>query len=597
MPDLAALVTPPLLLDSTGQPANGDIYARLTNNVTIGLGIATPTQVQGVIVRGQFKSLAGAAFNIPVTPEGVGVELYVELVEARPQGVGSVRDRHRIRRFVSVPDQATVTWDELIDTIPVETGGDVVIPSWVATTQAASAAAVAAAAASAAAKDSAEAAEAAAAASAAAVAPGVAGGTATLDGSAKVPDAQIPSRLSDATLATVYSPLLLSSQRAVRNRDLAIDAVAEGADSTGAVTAQPQIGASHNLLPAAGGKVLLRKGSYLLNTRLIITKQGMVLEGEGVDATKLLLDASAFQVGAGDVTIRNLTIKGNGSNARSLFQGVTTGAFKNWRFENVKFEGVGVSFARIGATDNTGATVTTGSGLESFVEFDNCEFTAYTEDGSIHARGVHHVSVQNSWFHNAGTDVNKGDMLKFSAGAEYWHALNNRFTDGTRDAIDCYDAQRGIIHGNTIVNMGAHGIELKVVSAVAPNPADRIRVTSNHVVNAGTGSGAPSMQLSVSNVIATGNLIEGGSFVGMRCGTTTDGLTRSQNIIWTNNHVKGATGIGFFLGGVDGAIIQNNIASGGLSNGFHAATATNSLIVGGASTNLSRNNASADVWA
>ncbi|CAN7465116.1 right-handed parallel beta-helix repeat-containing protein [Pseudarthrobacter oxydans] len=410
--------------------------------------------------------------------------------------------------------------------------------------------------------------------------------------------ATVTGKLDKTEAATTYDPLLLNSQKTVRNRDLFVDAVAEGAPTDGVTDAQPKIGASHNLLPATGGRVALRKGSYLMSTRLIVTKQGMVLEGDGIGATTLLLNAAGFQVGASDALIRNLTIKGNGSNARSLFQLVTTGAFKNWRFENVKFDGVSPVVSRIGAIDNAGAAITSAAGLDSFVEFDGCEFTNYTEDGSLHVRGTHHVTISRSWFHNAGTDTTKGDLLKLSAGAEYWKVLNNRFTDGARDAIDGYDAQRGQIEGNTIVNMGVHGIELKVASATAPNPADRTRVTNNHVVNIGTATASPAMQLAVSNVIATGNMIEGGTSYGMRCGKSTDNVTNSKDIIWANNHVKGTASHGYMLNGVDGAIIQGNAAINCGGSGFSAPLGTtNSLIVGGAANNLSRGNTSADVWA
>lgn len=407
----------------------------------------------------------------------------------------------------------------------------------------------------------------------------------------------LDAKLDTATAATTYDPLLVNSQKTIRNRDLFIDAAAEGAPTDGIADAQPKIGASHNLLPTTGGRIFLRTGSYLMSTRLIVTKPGMVLEGNGTNATTLLLNAAAFQVGASDVLVRNMTIKGNGSNARALFQLVTTGAFKNWRFENVKFDGVSPVVSRIGAVDNAGTTITSASGLDSYVEFDHCEFTNYTEDGTLHTRGAHHVTVDRCWFHDAGTDINKGDLLKFSAGAEHWKVLNSRFTDGKRDAIDCYDAQRGLIHGNTIVNMGVHGIEMKVASATAPNPADRNTVTNNHIVNIGTATPAPAMQLAVSNVIATGNRIEGGTDTGMRCGKSTDNVTNSRDIIWANNHVKGTANHGYFLNGVDGAVINGNAAINCGGAGFHAALGTvNSLVVGGAANNLSRGNTSADVW-
>lgn len=131
MPDIAALVTPPLLLDSTGAPANGDIFSRVTSTIAIGAGLVTPTQAHGSVTDGQIKALDQTAFNLPVTPEGVAVELYVELREERPSGSGQSRAKHVIRRTVSVPDQSTVTWDELVDVIPVATDGDYMVPTWV----------------------------------------------------------------------------------------------------------------------------------------------------------------------------------------------------------------------------------------------------------------------------------------------------------------------------------------------------------------------------------------------------------------------------------------------------------------------------------
>lgn len=127
MPDIAALVTPPLLLDSTGAPANGDIYTRVTSSIEVSGGYVTPTQGHGVISFGQFKALDGSSFDLPVTPEGVAVEIFVELREEGPSG----RKKHRISRTVAVPDQSTVTWLELVDVIPVGSGTDYEVPAWV----------------------------------------------------------------------------------------------------------------------------------------------------------------------------------------------------------------------------------------------------------------------------------------------------------------------------------------------------------------------------------------------------------------------------------------------------------------------------------
>lgn len=119
-------------LDSTGAPAVGDIFARLTSPVPLVPGLALPVQSRGAVINGQIKSLNGAPFELPPTPEGVAIELCLELVEPRPSGQGQNRPvKHSIRRTVAIPDQTSVEWDDLIDVVPIDSGTDYTIPAWV----------------------------------------------------------------------------------------------------------------------------------------------------------------------------------------------------------------------------------------------------------------------------------------------------------------------------------------------------------------------------------------------------------------------------------------------------------------------------------
>lgn len=128
MVDFVALVTPPKLLGPTGKPANGDIYVRSTSNITLADGIVTPFQEHGKIIEGEFKDLDGGPLMLAVTPEGVALDIYVEIVQ---DGPGGRRDKHRIVRTVSTPNASTVTWDELVDVVPVTPGAEYEVPSWV----------------------------------------------------------------------------------------------------------------------------------------------------------------------------------------------------------------------------------------------------------------------------------------------------------------------------------------------------------------------------------------------------------------------------------------------------------------------------------
>ncbi|WP_157155345.1 right-handed parallel beta-helix repeat-containing protein [Diaminobutyricimonas sp. LJ205] len=407
-----------------------------------------------------------------------------------------------------------------------------------------------------------------------------------------VPLSSIPRELSAAN-----SAVLLNSQKYVRNRDLVIDAVAEGADNSGATDARLAILAAIGLVPTAGAVVRLRKGSYKLSSRLILNKPGIVLEGEG-PATILLPDVAAFQVGADNITIRNMTVRGGVAGTQGAFQSLTSGAFKHWHFENVIFENLAVTLRRIGAIQSTGAAFTSGAGFDSHVTFENCAFSGFKGDGMLNIGGVDHVTINNSWFHDSGVDFNRGDMLKLSSGTQYWNVTHNRFERGTRDAIDCYDGHRGLIEGNTIVDMGVHGVEMKVASNSAPNPADRNLVLGNHIVNIGIRSSCPGIQCATSNAIIANNLLEGGGGMetGIRIGKVTDGSANTHDNIVMGNRVIGANGYGIAALGCDGIVIQGNVVTGSGSSGFHVSPSKNTFIAGSAAMNVSRSNGVADVW-
>lgn len=361
---------------------------------------------------------------------------------------------------------------------------------------------------------------------------------------------------------------------------------------------QTPIGQAINALPATGGLVRLKAKTYRLGTRLQMSKAGTVLAGEGTNATIIDIDAAAFEVMASDVFIRDLTIRGDG--VRSLFQLVSAGAFKNWRFENVKFQGVAVVPARLGATINGGGTITSGSALDEHIEFSGCEFTGYKGDGSLHIRGTNHATVDRCYFHDAGVDTAAGDLCKVSAGAAWSSILDSRLINGTRDAIDLFDGHQALVRGNTIRNMGVHGIEMKAVAEPTTNPSDRHRVIGNRIYNVSqVSTNAPAIQAAVPRVMIQDNEINGGQFVGIRSGKTTDNVTRANDHLITGNVVSNMGSHGFMGDDLDRSIVSSNISRKngvltGTGAGFWYNLATG--IVGKAAANISHGNVTADRW-
>ena len=120
----------PLLLNSAEEPATGVIATRVTSWFDNDAGIVTPTMAAGIIRGGVVYDVTGyEPFVIPTTPGGVAVEIVIQLDEKR-DGRQQLRDLPR--RIVSVPDQATVTWDDLVDVVPVGTDTQYSMPSWAA---------------------------------------------------------------------------------------------------------------------------------------------------------------------------------------------------------------------------------------------------------------------------------------------------------------------------------------------------------------------------------------------------------------------------------------------------------------------------------
>lgn len=395
-----------------------------------------------------------------------------------------------------------------------------------------------------------------------------------------------------------------AGQRATRRRDRGIDAVAEfgipvAASVAAATTDVYSLGLATAVaaISTGGGELFLRRGVYRMGTRLFV-KQGTTLRGEGPDATILYVTVTAFQGVVSDILVKDLTIMGDNAALRQVFSANASGGNKNWRFENVKFVNIGVRLHRYGVLDTNGAALTSGCGIDSDIEFDGCVFTGWTEDAMVFVGGVNRVSVDRCEFYGIGTDSNKGDNLKFSYGAAGGRVWGNYFHDGTRDAIDLYDAHSVDVIGNRMENMGVCAVESKWDTTGA-HAVRRIRVHDNTAKNCMTTQGptAPVFQLASPDTSASGNIVDGTPGAGFRVGgAMNNAAIPAARGIWTNNRATGCAGHGFTVNGVDGLIIQGNIAHGNTGSGFYVPSGPNLNVVGGAASQLSAGNGIADVW-
>jgi hypothetical protein len=350
-----------------------------------------------------------------------------------------------------------------------------------------------------------------------------------------------------------------------------------GAVGDGVTNDQPAIGSAFNATPT-GGVLFIPAGTYLMNTRLIVSK-AITIQGAGKGATTLLIAGAAFQVGASGVTVRDLNILGSaGVQTRLALQSITTGGqWQNWTFRDCKFDGVGLPITRIGSIDATGATVTTGSDLANNVSVIGCEFTNYKADAVVHINGTHNCLVEACWFYDAGLDLNAGDNIKVKSSATGTRIMHNLIERAKRDGIDCYDAKQSTIIGNVIRDAGVHGIEMKFQNTGATN--DRNIVIGNRVLNPGVATPSPGMQLAVDYILAMGNIVEGGTNYGFRCGSATDlSSRRAKGVVFIGNQAIGNTSHGFVFNGVDDGVLSGNVAMSNGGDGFNVVSSANTGI-------------------
>lgn len=107
------------ILTSAGQPANGYLYLRQSTRFSTITGLVTTAVARSRVVAGiPYLDDGVTALTSPPTPEGQALEIVEDFL-----------DGTTTTRYVSVPDAATVKYQDLNDTIPPSTSTSV--PSWV----------------------------------------------------------------------------------------------------------------------------------------------------------------------------------------------------------------------------------------------------------------------------------------------------------------------------------------------------------------------------------------------------------------------------------------------------------------------------------
>ena len=270
---------------------------------------------------------------------------------------------------------------------------------------------------------------------------------------------------------------------------------------------------------SAGDRILLREGMR------VFLAQGSVTVNKAVEFIGASPARSVFELGASgtrivaatnDVTCRDVQFHALMTNGTiDLFSATATvdNGYKNWKFLNCKFDGVRVSFQRVGSLSGAGTVNTTGSNFSGPVYLDDCEHT-HVMGPAIRAEGLGtEVVITEPWIHHNGISSSDwgikglaGARVKVRGGIIEWNS---------GDGIDLFEATDGLVIGTEVRHNGGIGCSTKWRTLNGYTGGGHRHTFSNIFAwnNGGYGIQCSADRMLVSTIRAYGNRL-GGVYIG-----------------------------------------------------------------------------------
>ncbi len=319
--------------------------------------------------------------------------------------------------------------------------------------------------------------------------------------------------------------------------DTRIATVIVAADGSGDYT---DIQDGIDALPAGGGLVFIKDGTYNIDAQIVIAKSNVTLQGQGT------------------ATIIHLN---NGVNKDAIQIGNNTDPFTNIILRDFKVEGNGDNnpyTACIGVTDYCSCVTLIGIwGYDSAgdgVYFDyNCNYcnvfgcTFENNDyQGVYCYGANYLTVQGCKFFNNG--LSYGSAIENDLGDHFTYIDNIIINDvATTQAVGIKiwgyysNGRKGIIKGNTI-----QGTYVGIGLYTYYGTSDRIIVTGNYIRD----TYSDGIVSNANHAVISGNIIEGPDGNGIK-------IQAQYNVVTANEiSTIGQSGIECSS---DNAVIQNNV--------------------------------------
>jgi len=323
------------------------------------------------------------------------------------------------------------------------------------------------------------------------------------------------------------------------------------ADGSGDYT---DIQSAINALPASGGVVYIREGTYTVSSSIAIISSNVTLVGAGA-ATKIFLanGANVDVISATwgqNIVIANLCIDGNKANQTAASSGIKFTNVENSRISGCRIEkskDCGVYL------DSSSRNVITNSTVES--------------GGNL---GIYLSSSNNNTVMGNTIESNSDDGIHLYSGSNNNTVMGNTIESNSSDGIFCSGSNNNTVMGNTIESNSGIGIYLYSGSnnntvmgnTIKSNSSDGIfcNGANNNTITGNTSesNGGSGIQLySSSNNSVTGNTIKSNGSYGIMIASSNNNVVVGNVVMNNSKSVAGAYD-GIYISTSDYNVITSN---------------------------------------
>ena len=311
------------------------------------------------------------------------------------------------------------------------------------------------------------------------------------------------------------------------------------ADGSGDYT---DIQSAINALPASGGVVYIREGTYTVSSSIAIISSNVTLVGAGA-ATKIFLanGANVDVISATwgqNIVIANLCIDGNKANQTAASSGIKFTNVENSRISGCRIEkskDCGVYL------DSSSRNVITNSTVES--------------GGNL---GIYLSSSNNNTVMGNTIESNSSDGI-FCSGSNNNTVMGNTIKSNSSDGIFCNGANNNTITGNTSESNGGSGIQLYSSSNNS--------VTGNTIKSNGSYGimiASSNNNVVVGNVVMNNSKSVAGAYDGIYISTSDYNVITSNRCTDDQLVKTQGYGINIFNGTCDFNLVDGNVLVGNL---------------------------------